>query len=288
MINRRVIPARTLLLTCALCAVALSACGEKESAPLPKTSGALSAIQTIDTLVNITSMPTVARNAAQLGIFVSEYLTTVPTAMASESALLGIGAQMQIVIAQQTILNPDYDLLQAFGDALQVDVADLLNRSNDRQDALDVYTEALTNVATRANDRFKELQSQLKELKDLASSQNRERSAAERDLKEAIRDKNFDAAGEKQKAVSDFQAAFAETDLKRKQVQSLVDTLDDLLQLYGKKILAIEQNREALIAGVKVIDVPGADELQVLEKKRATRSGGRDGYDALFDESLIQ
>ncbi|MBP9850555.1 MAG: hypothetical protein KBC47_02580, partial [Candidatus Peribacteraceae bacterium] len=83
---------------------------------------------------------------------------------------------------------------------------------------------------------------------------------------------------------SDFQAAFAETDLKRKQVQSLVDTLDDLLQLYGKKILAIEQNREALIAGVKVIDVPGADELQVLEKKRASRSGGRDGYDTLFTE----
>lgn len=285
--KRIMTPARTVLLTCVLCTVALSACGEKEAAPLPKTSGALSAIQTIDSLVNVTSTPTVARKAAQLGVFVSEYLTTVPTAMAAESALLGIGAQMQIVMTQQTIQNPDYDLLQAFGDALQVDVADLLNRSGDRQESLDVYTEALTNVATRANDRYKELQSQLEQLKDLASDQNRERSAADRDLKQAIRDKDFEAAGEQQKAVTDLQAAFAETDLRRKQVQSLVDTLDDLLQLYGRKILAIQQNREALIAGVKVIDVPGADELQVLEKRRATRRD-RDGYDSLFDDSLGQ
>jgi len=212
----------------------------------------------------------------------------VPTAMASESALQGIGAQMQIVISQQTILDPDYDLLQAFGDALQVDVADLLNRSTDRQQALETYTEALTNVATRANDRFKELNSQLSELKTLGASQNKDRSAADRELKNAIKNKDFEAAGEKQKALTDFQAAFAETDLKKKQVQSLVDTLEDLLTLYGKKILAIQLNREALIAGVKVIDVPGADELQVLEKKRATRSGGRNSYDSLFEDPLVQ
>lgn len=280
--NRIAASAGTVVMTCA---VLFSACGSKDASPLPKTSGGLSAVLTIDALVNQTSSPTAARKAAQLGIYVSEYLTMVPTAMASESALQGIGAQMQIVISQQTILDPDYDLLQAFGDALQVDVADLLNRSTDRQQALETYTEALTNVATRANDRFKELTSQLAELKTLSSSQNKDRSAADRELKNAIKNKDFDAAGEKQKALTDFQAAAAETDLKRKQVQSLVDTLEDLLTLYGKKILAIQQNREALIAGVKVIDVPGADELQVLEKKRATRrKNSRDGYDSLFED----
>lgn len=284
--NRIAASAGTVVMTCA---VLLSACGSKDDSPLPKTSGGLSGVQTIDALVNVTSSPTAARKAAQLGVYVSEYLTMVPTAMASESALQGIGAQMQIVISQQTILDPDYDLLQAFGDALQVDVADLLNRSTDRQQALETYTEALTNVATRANDRFKELRSQLAELKTLASNQNKERGVADRELKNAIKNKDFDAAGEKQKTLTDLQAAFAETDLKRKQVQSLVDTLEDLLTLYGKKILAIQQNREALIAGVKVIDVPGADELQVLEKKRASRrTNSRDGYDSLFDNSATQ
>lgn len=284
--NRIATSAGTVLMTCA---VLLSACGRTDDSPLPKTSGGLSAIQTIDVILSQTTTTTSARKAAQLGVYVSEYLTMVPTAMASESALQGIGAQMQIVISQQTILDPDYDLLQAFGDALQVDVADLLNRSTERQLALETYTEALTNVATRANDRFKELNSQLTELKKLAASQNKERGAADRELKNAIKNKDFDAAGEKQKAVTDLQAAFAETDLKLKQVESLVDTLDDLLTLYGKKILAIQQNREALIAGVKVIDVPGADELQVLEKKRATRSGNsKTGFDSLFENSAAK
>ncbi len=283
--NERKISARAVLTLCIMTTTLFVACGKKEVSSLPRTSGALSAVRSIDALLSPTSTSTVTRNAALLGVFVSEYLTAVPTALASDSALLGVGAQMQIVLSQQKILDPDYDLLQAFGDALQVDVADLLNRSTDRQQALETYTEALTNIATRSNDRFKELRSQLDELKKLASSQSKDSSTADRDLKKAIKDKDFDAAGEKQKNLTGLQAAFAETDLKRKQVQSLTDTLDDLLTLYGKKILAIQQNREALIAGVKVIDVPGADELQVLEKKRATRSkNSKDGYDSLFTE----
>lgn len=273
-----------LLMISITCVMALSACSKKDSSALPKTSGGLSGVHAVDTLTLTTSTMARARKAASLGIFISEYLTTVSTAFAADSALLGIGAQMQIIISQQTIRDPDYDLLQAFGDALQVDVAELLNRSTDRQQALEAYTEALNNVATRANDRFKELNSQLEEVKKLAKTQDKERGVADRELKKAISDKAFEEAGEQQKKLTDLQATFAETDLKRKQIQSLVDTIDDLLALYGSKILAIEQNREALIAGIKVIDVPGADELQVLEKKRATRTGGRGGYDSLFED----
>lgn len=286
MTKRNRIAAGVLVLTVG---IMLSACGRTDPAPTLKTSGGVSAVQTIDALITKTTPPLTSRKAALLGIFVSEYLTTVSVAMAADSALQGVEAQAKIMQAQQTIDNPDYDLLQAFGDALQVDVADLLNRSTDRQKTLDTYSEALTNVATRANDRFKELKSQLAELKKTAATQNKERSTADRDLKQAIRDKNFDEAGEKQKTLTERQAAFAETDLKRKQVQSLFDTLNDLLTLYGKKILAIQENREALIAGVKVIDVPGAIELQVLDKKRAQRSpDSRSGYDALFTDPIVE
>lgn len=278
--------ARLSLTLCIVSALHLSACAKEEVASPLETSGGISAVQTIDRLMELTHAEQSVRSAALLGIFVSEYLTTVPTAMASESALKGIGAQMQIVHSQQSVQDPDYDLLQAFGDALQVDVADMLNRSTDRQEALDIYTEALTNVATRANDRFKQLNSQSDELKKLASEQNKSSKSAERELQKAIKEKNFDAAGEKQKSLTELQAEFAETDLKRKQLQSLEDTLDDLLTLYGRKILSIQENREALIAGVKVIDVPGAEELQVLEKRRASRSNSRGGYDALFTEPL--
>lgn len=267
----------------------LSACSAKQKTTMAPANGALSAIQTIDGLTTNTAIrPTTKRNPALLGVFVSEYLTTAPSAVAAESALLGVGAQAQILYAQQTIQDPDYKLLQAFGDALQVDVAELLNRSTDRQEVLETYTQALTNVATRSNDRFKELSSQLEELRKQASIQNHDRSLADRELHKALKDKDFESAGERQKKLTELQAVYAETDLKRRQVQSLKDTLDDLLTLYGKKILAIQQNREALIAGIKVIDVPGADELQVLEKKRASRTTNRaEGYDPLFNEPIL-
>ncbi len=286
MIKRNRTVAFVLVLTLGL---ALSACGSDNVEPNMKTSGGVSAVQSIDELIAKTTPPLTARKAALLGIFVSEYLTTVSVAMAAESALHGVDAQKHIIQSQQTIDNPDYDLLQAFGDALQVDVADLLNRSTDRQKTLDTYSEALTNVATRANDRFKELKSQLAELKKLAATQKKDQSNADRDLKKAIKDKNFDDAGEKQKTLTERQAAFAETDVKRKQIQSLYETLNDLLTLYGRKILAIQQNREALIAGVKVVDVPGAVELQVLDKRRAQRSpDSRSVYDALFADPIVQ
>ncbi len=283
--NRLIVSAGTSLMVGVML---LSGCSQQENPSVQTTSGALSGVRTIDTLVTGVRALSNARTTSLLGVFVSEYLTMVPTAMAANSALKGIDAQKQIVQAQETIQDPDYDLLQAFADALQVDVADMLNRSSDRQKALDLYTEALSNVATRSNDRIKELRSQLGELKTLASTQNKDRNAADRELKKAIKDQDFDSAGEQQKNLTELQAAFAETDLKQKQVQSLVTTFDDLLTLFGSKILAIQQNREALIAGIRVVDVPGAEELQVLEKKRASsRRGSRGGYDDLLMNPII-
>jgi hypothetical protein len=246
--------------------LALAACSTKETVQ-QNVSGARSAVLTIDALITQTSIQS-PRSAALLGLYVAEYLTNVPRAQAADSALLGIGAQIQIYISQTTVQDPDFDLLQAFGDALEVDVPDLLNRSPDRQQALNIYTTALTNVATRSNDRYKA------------------KTGADRDLQKAIRDKNFAEAADKQKALNDFTAQFAETDLKQKQLQDLTDTFKTLLDLYGKKISAIESNREALIAGIKVIDLPGIEELDVLEKKK-TKNRKSGDFDSLFEDSSL-
>lgn len=277
----------TLGLTCAI--VTLSACGSKETTVRTKeVSGARSGIVSIGLLMEETDRTIEnPRTAALIGIFVSQYLSLAPSASAAEGALLGIGAQMQIVMRQSTVDDPDYDLLQAFADALQVDVPDLLNRSINRQEALDSYTQALTNVATRANDRFKELESALEALTERSRTEKKELSTAERELNTALREKDFSKAGELQKTVNEKQAVFAETDLKKKQVSDLVDTLDNLLTLYSQKILAIQANREALIAGTKVVDVPGIEELDVIERTRrmTPRRSGADGFDSLFEDT---
>ncbi len=265
----------------------LSACGGSTKTPVAstsKTKGAISAVMSIDNLMANVTKSRSARSSALLGIYLSQYLSTTPSASAAGGALLGIGVQSQVMSAQQQVQDPDFELLQAFADALQVDVSDLLNRSTDRQVALDTYTEALTNVATRANDRYKELSASLDQQKEELRTLSKEKSQADRDLKKAIADKDFANAGELQKAVTEKQSAYAEADLNRKQLENLIKTLDQLLTVYGEKILAIQKNREALISGMKVVDVPGIDDLKLIERQRgASRRSGSFNTDAQFD-----
>lgn len=274
--------------------IGLVSCGgapttDNQNKPTVSVSGAKSGIVASDTIANNVAASAKARRSALLGIFVSEYLSVSAGANAAGSALLGVEAQSDITHAQTTVTDPDYQLLQAFADALQVDVADLLNRSDNRQESLDAYTTALNNVAERANNRYKEIGVSLEEVKEDARTKRKELTQAESELRTALREKNFDAAGEKQKLVNERQSAFAEVDLKQEQLDDLKNTLDQLLTLYGEKILAIEKNREALIAGTRVVDVPGAEELQVIQRERGRRSTGRGftEFDSLFGEGLL-
>ncbi len=283
------LPTRHLLLFSSI--FLLAACGAKKVTAPVMTDGARSAILSIDQLMAGAASHQTIRPAALLGIFVSEYISFSVTATAAQGALTGVAVDHQITDAQTTVTDPDFDLLQAFADALQVDTADLLNRSTDRQQTLDAYTTSLTNVATRANQRFKELSGADDQLKETSRAQAKELSAAERDLKNAVSKKQFGDAGELQKTVLEKQQAFGETDLKRKQTENVIDTLGKMLTLYGQKILAIQQNREVLIAGNRVVDVPGIEELQIIQRQKgSTRATGNHGaqFDTLFQGSGLK
>lgn len=277
--------ATTQIMVCSLVITSvLSGCAAEQPKTLP-VSGGISALFPVDSLSKQTALSPVVRNAAPLGLFVAEYLSTIPAANATQAGLQGIQAQYEIIKKQQTISDPDFELIQAFADALQVDVPDLLNRSMDRQAALDAYSQSLTNVATRSNERYKELSTYLDELTATSRTQSKERTIAERDLAKAMSNKDFSSAGELQKTVLEKQQAFADTDLKRQQTDDMVTTFDRLLTLFGQKILAIQQNREILIAGNKVVNVPGIEELKILEKGSA--SSRKSGDSGKFFEGLF-
>lgn len=262
----------------------VSACGSSPNKETVTMSGSRSGLFSTDRIALQSAKNFSVRSAASLGVFISEFLSNPQVSLIVRGALNAVTVHSTVMAAQQEITDPDFDLLQAFADALQVDVADLLNRSENREQSLKTYTEALTNVATRANERFKELQVSDEQLKNMANERGKERSTAERELKKALADKDFSLASEKQKVVSEKQTAFAETDLKRKQVESMISTLDQLLVLFGEKILAIEKNREALISGLKVVDVPGAEDLKILERSKGQtpRRSQSDSFDSLF------
>lgn len=251
-----------------------------------QVSGGRSALFSIDRLIADSTKLQVSRRAALLGVFITEYISFAQTAMAAQGALTGIAVDQHLMQAQHTVTDPDFNLLQAFADALEVDVSDLLNRSADREQALSAYTTALTNVAARSNDRYQELSIAEDELKALLRTQGKERTDAERALKNAIKDKEFSQAGELQKTVLEKQKLYAETDLKRKQTEDVLSTLNTLLTLYKEKILAIRQNREILISGNRIVDVPGIEDLKIIERqKKTSRTQRKTGneFDSLFE-----
>lgn len=265
----------------------LAACGSDTNSDSEKgqVSGGRSALFTIDQLIVTSTKLQVSRRAALLGIFVTEYISFVQTAMAAQGALTGIAVDQYLMVSNQTITDPDFALLQAFADALEVDVSDLLNRSPDREQALTAYTTALTNVAARSNDRYQALTIAETELKNLLRTQGKERTDAERVLKNAVRNKEFSQAGELQKTVLETQKVYAETDLKRKQTEDILSTLSTLLTLYKEKSLAINQNREILIAGNRIVDVPGVEELNIIERQKRGKTQRKDGneFNSLFE-----
>lgn len=267
------------------CMFAMTACNAGTSVlSLPTVSGGLSAMRSIDMLIAQSTRNLMIRKAALLGVFVSEYISLSSTAFAAQGGLTGIEADQQIIHAQRSITNPDFDLLQAFADALQVDITDLLNRSTDRQRTLDTYVTALSNVATRSNERFKELTGSLDEIHLMLRTRSKELSTKESELKKAINEKDFSDAGEKQKMILDSEQAHAEIDLKRKQIENILSTFSTLLTLYSEKMPAIQKNREVLIAGNRVVDVPGIEDLKILERQHAPLRTGRGSsqFDSLF------
>lgn len=260
-----------------------AACGKADTPSESSVTGGISAVMSIDKVLNTADTSVHAlRSAALLGVQVAEYISMTPTVVVA-SGIAGVEVTSLMHSAESTITDPDFKLLAAFSEALSVDVAELLNRSQDRREQLDVYAEALTNVATRANDRYKELRSIEEQATTDLRSLKKELSTAEREVKNATSEKDFSLASEKQKIVLDLQKQIADKELQVDQTSDIVDQLADMLELYGEKILAIQRNREALILGVQVIDVPGVEELQLIKREKTTRRTNRQGlFDGLF------
>lgn len=260
--------------------LALGSCGgtAPSSGETAQVSGARSAVFVIEDLMD--SQVASVRPGALIGLYVTEFLSR-GTAAAVQSALKGIDAQT--ALAAETSDEPtdeDFELLQAFADALSVDVPELLNRSSDREETLSRYIDALRNVGTRAKTRFDELGVAIENIRDTQREQNKEVTDVKRRQRDAVREKDFTTASELQRELNELEAGVADTELKLSQTRNIEETFDDLLAIYGERLLALEANRQALITGVTVVDVPGADELEILNTP--SRRDQRRGIDSLL------
>ncbi len=215
--------------------------------------------------------PVSRRPAAPLGIYTAIYLSS-GGFYAAAGAVNAAIAQVRLTgKPSQDVLDTTIALLQEFDTVMQVDVTDLLNRSDNRAETLDAYLQGLKNITERATQRTTEIEQFTQSLEKTRKDLRSQVSAVDRAARDALKNQDYVLAGEKQQELGTLQGELAKTESSLKQQQQMDNSYDDLIKLAGLRIGAIEKNREVIIAGLRVNDVPGADDLGILETQNGTR-----------------
>lgn len=270
---------RTLIVASLVIPLALGACGKSvEPASENTATGQRSAVAVSAARNSIafaltllrTVRPTV-RPAALLSVYTNMFLadgSDIPVA----AAMNGIIAQVRLhSLPTGDNVETLYSLLEEFGAVLHVNVPDLLNRSDDRAKTLDAYMTGLGNITERSSRRTADIKEQIANLQSAQHSQKTTISSLNREVKNAIRDKDFATAQERQKDLAAAQTALTQTESQLAELQSIQKTFDDLLEIAAGRLAALNDNREILIAGLRAVDVPGVEDLGVIQGKTSTR-----------------
>lgn len=267
-----------------LAAVALTltlvSCSSQNNAPQVTVEGASSALRWVVYLLNNGGME--SRPAALLGTYATSFLASGYSL--SRTALIGAEQQIILFFEKNQQENESYQLLQDFGNALAVDIPDFLNRSPDRSASLTQYTDALKAYQAAAQRQQDVLKERQKEAQNKRRELTKELSALERDQDRAVRQKDYVTAGSLQDAISDKSQEVAEADTEEKQLRDTDYLYTQALRLADTRLTAMEANREVLIAGVKIVDVPGIANIGILKDAKSTdrlRNNGNGYFDGL-------
>lgn len=272
---------RLKILRCSvLCSFALIATGcsrttEENNLEVSGSTSALSSIHLVEQVVFS------IRPSASLGVYVAQYLAQ-GIYLPARTALAGIDAQWDIITgADDSGREEVFLLLEELGSLLQVNVPDMLNRSANRPDALNEYVDALRS-ATRATDqKRKELTVLLEEQENTTKEEKRITNDLEKEVRDATKNEDYSTAGRLQEDLIKQKAILAEAEAQEDQTSEILESYDDLVTISVERLNAIARNRDAILAGVTVMEVPGIDDLDLLEKVRRSRDLEREILEGL-------
>jgi hypothetical protein len=219
------------------------------------------------------------RPTALLGPYVASFLSQGNSL--AKTAILGV--QHITAFFERTVQDEEaYALLQDIGNALAVDVQDMLNRSPNRGQALDTYIASLTELQKASQSQLEALEGRLDTAQDDRREKQRTLTALERQLRDAINNEDYTTAGTLQTQISDAREPVAAADAVAEELQTLVDVYEEVLEVSDTRLTAMTSNREVLIAGVKIVDVPGIADIGIIQGdgrrlRNTSGLGGRSG-----------
>lgn len=217
-----------------------------------------------------------SRPSAPLGVYVSFFLArgrlVATGAVRAIEALVAFARQFGGNAAEASEI---FALLQSLGASLQVNLPDYLNRATDRQLALDEYTRELQNLGTQAQHSLVSLEQSLKDLRVQTKTQRDRVRSLERTIRDALKDQRYSDAGAQQEEVGVEQRHLQDLETQEKELNRIIDLLRELLDFAQERLTGILQNRDVLVAGLRVVETPGIEELGILEggRRRRQRSG---------------
>jgi hypothetical protein len=242
-------------------ALLLASCTRTPETPVIVVHAAIRAVPSTLSLMLGAGMA--FRPSALLGTYIASYLGQ-GTSL-SRSAIVGAQQQIALFFERTAQENESYQILQDIGSALSVNIQDMLNRSTNRARDLDGYVDALRTLAAAAQRQHEALDSQLDTANETLREKRRHHSDLQRELTKSIRDKDYVTAGGLQDGVNDAQTEVAIAEADVKELRNIIALYDDVLELAEIRTSAIVANRDVLIAGVKVVDVPGIADIGVVQ-----------------------
>lgn len=220
------------------------------------------------------------RGSALIGVYVSHHLIQ---EVMFRSALAGISAQAAILLESTQEQEQSFALLETLGAILQVDVPDMLNRSPIRSAAFDTYVSNLQNIGNRTNAEIQGLDAEMKILSAMRRTQRSDTAKSQSELNRAIRSGDFTTASDVQKRLVEQEGVLAITEAQLDRIRSITNILENMMDVAEKRLSLLAANRAAILAGVKVTDLPGAEDLGILEQGKTFRRSGR----SLFDPETL-
>ncbi len=262
--NRQKVAIAALLLPCLF----LTSCGAKTPTDL-EVSGAKSAVALLKFLKGKTQE--VQKPGGPLGIFAGLYLSQ-GIILPVRTAMMGIDTMRRFMEAEgRSDTDENFALLREIGGVLQVNISDTLNRSTDRTSILDQYITSLKNSTVLLERKLAELTALLEKQREEVKEKRTTARDLERTLQKAFNNQEYGEAADLEEAVATANAAYAEISTKEDQTKDMIDRMETLSAIASKRLQAIENNREILIAGLKVINVPGISDLNILEEGKPWR-----------------
>lgn len=208
--------------------------------------------------------------SASLGVFAGSFLSHPPPPTV-HAALQGVHAQHILILSQKLPKDDTFELLEKLGGAATLSIPGLLNRSTDRRTSLEHYLTELREAIGKGKQKEKELEGKTAMLKQEHQERRGQVRDIERTLRRAMKQEEYAEVGTQQEELTRLESDLQQVKMNLDNTRDAAKILEKLIATSQERLVVIEQNRELLIAGLSITDVPGLEELGVVRRGGRTR-----------------